>query len=219
MRRADRGRDDGTTLMELVVGMGLMTVFMSMFTTVVLMMNNASSAVSSLRSSTASVNTAFLQLDKAIRYASAMSQPNAAATATGNYYAEFQTTNTGATVCTQLQLNNSTQQLSKRTWTVTGSTYTTPTAFTIIASNVVADPAATAGPFQLNPPASATNPTPDVPFEQLAVALSSTQKLGSATSTTPSSMTFTAVNSSAAYQYSLTTPTAPTTICTGPGRP
>jgi hypothetical protein len=200
--------DEGTTLAELIVGMGVMVVFMTIFTTVIFMMNNASAHTEAVEVSSSSVNGAFLQLDKTIRYASSISQPSAAADSNGNWFVEIQTTNTGTTVCTQLKLDTQAQKLSSRTWTMpTSTSYTQPSNYTLIASQVTAN----GTPFTLTANGS-------VPFEQLTIALSSTQGSGQSSVTTNSSMTFVAVNSAATSRATKTNPGSPATVCTGPPR-
>jgi hypothetical protein len=79
---------------------------------------NKTGAMSSLQSE---LHVAFSRLDKEIRYASAISQPNAIAVA-GNYYVEYLISNSSAATCVQLRLNGSSDQLERRSWTrVTGS--------------------------------------------------------------------------------------------------
>jgi hypothetical protein len=199
--------DEGFTLAELMVGMGLMVIFMAMFTGAVIMMSNGSSRADNLTATSSKLNDVFTRLDKSIRYASALSQPTASADSTGDYYTEFQTTNTGVSVCTQLQLNVRTQTLAQRTWTVLSSGSTTnPTGFSTIASGV-----STSGtPFVLNPNGS-------VDFEQLTVNL--TAAIGSSNATSSSSVTYTALNSNSASLVAETTPTQPSTICQEAGRP
>ena len=210
-RRIDWRRDDGMTLAELVVGMAVMAIFLAMFTTVVLSMGNASAHVAAIANSTSDTNTAFLRLDKTIRYASAISEPSATPTPAGNWYAEYQTTNTGATVCTQLRLDDTAKTLSWRTWTVQpDGTYTALTPFAVIASGV----GSSGTPFDL---VEAVSPT--VGFEQLGVSLSSTEKVGSQPSTTSTKLTFTAMNSANASDKATSTPGWSSSVCTGPGRP
>ena len=116
-------RDDGTSLIELLVGMMLMLIFMGMFTAAVILMNQSANKVESVSLTSNQVNTAFLKLDRMVRYAAAISTPGTAAVSK-DWYVEFRTTNTGAEVCTQLRFDIASAQLQQRSWRVSGGTAT-----------------------------------------------------------------------------------------------
>ena len=118
IRIPEEARERGTSMMEVIVGMGLMTVFMAIFTSTMFSVYRASSHTESVVVSSGQLNAAFLKLDKLVRYASAISTPSSTANAAGNYYVEIQTTNSGSTVCSQLRLNTATKVLSQRSWRV-----------------------------------------------------------------------------------------------------
>jgi len=201
---ADRER--GTSLMEMVVGMGLLGVFLAVFTGSMVSVYQASNHTQSVTVSSGQLNAAFLRLDKMIRYASAISTPTSTPNGAGNYYVEIQTTNSGSTVCTQLRLNTGTAVLAQRSWQVpTSGTATNITSFGALASGIQAD----GQPFVLTPYGS-------VDFEQLNFNLKST--MGSTASST-SDVTFTALNSNASSQKARTDPTAPDSVCQEVGRP
>jgi Prokaryotic N-terminal methylation motif len=209
-RLAVARRDDGITLIELVVGMGVMAIFMGLFTAAIVGLNGIAGHVESVASASGNVNAAFIRLDRMVRYASSISTPTATVNSAGNYYAEFQTTNTGSPVCTQLQLNTTKRQLLLRTWTVTaGGQYANLSPkFSVIANEV----APSGVPFRLN--AYGT-----VAQEQLTISLTSAVGSGSKATTAAQLMTFTAVNSNAASTAVKTNPTLPDGICQEAGRP
>ena len=153
-------------------------------------------------------NIAFLRLDKLIRYASAISTPSATANAGGNYYVEIQTSNTGATICNQLQLNVNSQTLKMRSWTVPSlGNATGLTSFTALTGGVTAN----GTPFVLTANGS-------IEYEQLAVNLSATAGT-SQQETSVISNSFTALNSNASSKSAASNPSAPDSVCQEVGRP
>ena len=202
-RRA--ARDEGTSLIELMVGMMLMLIFMGMFTAAVILMNRSANKVESVSLTSTQVNTAFLKLDRMVRYAAAISAPGNT-TSSGDWYVELRTTNTGTEVCTQLRFDIATSQLQKRSWRVSGGTAAGLSAWTQLAGNIT-NGGATAGsadqPFVLTPPGSNTD------HQRLGINMVS--YYGSATNATSrSSISFTALNSS---------PPVPASICQEVTRP
>jgi prepilin-type N-terminal cleavage/methylation domain-containing protein len=193
--------DRGTTLTELIVGMAVMAVFMAIATGVIVNMNQITRHTDNVVDTAQQLNTGFLKLDRTVRYASAISVPSTAATGTGNWYVELQTTNSGTTTCTQLQLSTTAKRLNWRTWTP-GSGSSTP-AFTAVTGNVNAP--ATGAPFTRLTSGN---------LEQLTITINASQGTTTAaqTVTSNSSMTFTAVNSSAALQAARSA--SPPAVCT-----
>src|SRR5579875_3477479 len=116
--------DRGTTMLEMVVGMTVLAIFMSIFTGSMLLMTNTANTVEATTISAGQVNNAFLRLDRTVRYASAIS-PIVPPTGSGDWHVEFvsETLSGAATVdtCTQLRIDHG--QLQQRTWTVTGTGY------------------------------------------------------------------------------------------------
>ena len=116
--------DSGTTLIELIVGMMVMGVFMTIFTTAVVSMAKTTTKVEAVTTSASQVNNAFLTLDRIVRYASAVSTPGTGAS--GDWYVELESVDYGSssaqTQCTQLRLATASQQLQLRTWTPVGAT-------------------------------------------------------------------------------------------------
>ena len=64
--------DAGVTTIELIVGMLVMVVFMTIFTGAVVSMATTINKVEAVTTSSQQTNTAFLRLDKLIRYSSAI---------------------------------------------------------------------------------------------------------------------------------------------------
>ncbi|MEO5831753.1 MAG: type II secretion system protein [Nakamurella sp.] len=184
-------RDEGMTLIELTVGMVLMSIFMAMFTGAVLMMTNAMNTSQAINDAASQVNTAFLQLDKTARSASYISTPGISG---GSWYVEMRSMDrNGKDLCTQLRVNPTAQQLQSRSWTVVNAVAATPSAWLPIASGItnggVASGSATQ-PFALK---STTGSS--ALFQQLVVTLVPPPGPGMSSSTAGSSFTVTALNS------------------------
>jgi hypothetical protein len=192
-------RDDrGTSLAELVVGMMVMGIFMTIFTGAVVSMAKTVTKVEAVTTSTAQVNNAFLQLDRRVRYADAISTIGPATGTSGDSYVELGSVPSAASVqrCTQLRVDVGSQKLQLRTWTATGSTtYSDLTGWTPLASFIVPLDASGASyqPFS-TPPVSGA-PTS---FQRLTITLVAGTSGASSPSTTKTSFTYTAFNSSVA---------------------
>jgi type II secretory pathway pseudopilin PulG len=204
--RQRMSRDDGTSLIELMVGMMLMAIFMGMFTGAVVMMNNAMNKSQAVNLTASQLNVAFLNLDNTVRYAAFISTPGVGTS--GDWYVELRVTDTGAEVCTQLRVDIASQQLQRRTWTVVNAVASTPGAWAPISSGISnggAVSGASTQPFYLLPALANTV------FQQLTINLISPSGSGSSLTNSTSSFTFTALNSI------IPAPTAP--ICQQQGRP
>lgn len=188
----DRIREDsGTSLIELVVGMSILSIFLAMFTGAVIMMNQATNKAQAVSLSSLQVNQAFLRLDKTVRYATAISTPgqcipiaNVPCT-TSDWYVEFLTTSAGAQLCTQLRIDS--KQLQARSWNpVSAPPAQTPDQFTPLASGITNG--TVTDPFVLGSTAL---------YQQLSVTLAA-QSGSASTQVTASQSTFTfsALNSS-----------------------
>jgi len=225
VRRRRTMRDDrGSTLLELLVAMGIMMIFLGIFTGAILMLYQASNKANALTSSAAQTDQAFAHLDTTVRYASAISTPgrNAAATM---WYDEFLGNGTGSTVCTQLRVTTAAagstvtaQQLQARSWTLPVASGATAPSWVPWASGITNGTAAAGStsppvPFTLIPPGS-TN----VSFEQLTVQLVGTS--GSPPALASTDATFTAMNSAVtAKQVAANGSLATNLVCQDWGRP
>lgn len=203
-------REEGSTLLEVVVGMSIMSVFLATFTGAIVTLTRTQNRAQALTTSAGQLNTAFQRLDSTIRYAAAISAPGTTGPA-GAWYVEYLTTATGKQVCTQLRVDAAARQLQTRTWQLTDTGSTTPTAWVPLASSVTngsALPSSTGVvPFVL------TYRDGGVAFERLTVQLVATT--GNPAVTSRSAVTFTALNSPDAAALARASSTAPTTVCPG----
>ena len=194
VRLADLHHDErGTTLMEMIVGMAIMAIFMSMFTGALLLMSNTTNKVEAIANSTGQLNQAFLQLDRSIRYATGISTITTATT-TSDWHVEYERTINSVDTCSQLRIDNG--QLQTRTWlpNSAGTGYTGLSGWTALASGITnSSPTATPAPFSV----PAANASVSTAFQQLTISLVVASGTSTA-ATTMNSMTFTALNSSAA---------------------
>jgi hypothetical protein len=186
--RALHENDRGTTLMELIVGMALLTVFMGIFTGAMLTMSNTVSKVQSITTAAGQVNTAFLQLDKTLRYATGIS-PIGTGNVSGEKHVEFAMIEaTDVARCHQLRFF--VDKFQQRTWDApdpAGNTYSNLSGWGTLASNVSTD-----GSSAFSVPTPITGATSS--YQQLTVKLQ-TDSGTNVSSPTKTYMTFTAVNS------------------------
>jgi type II secretory pathway pseudopilin PulG len=128
-----RGSDDtGVTLLEVVMGMSIMSFVMVAFTAGLLSVVRAAGHGETMAVSRSQLNVAFDRLDRQIRYASGISLPG---TAGGDSYVEFQTDGSGGALCTQLRLNATARRLEQRAW---NDGATPGAAWSVLASGVSA---------------------------------------------------------------------------------
>lgn len=201
----DGGDDTGLSLLELVVGLTVMAIFMTMFTAAVSMMYNATSKSEAMGDTASQLNVAFSRLDKSVRYAAAIAPPG---TSDGTWYVEWQTTYTGTPVCTQLRLDADAGQLQQRTWSLDSDGDASGlTSWQPLASGLTLTDPDTGSAVQ---PFSYDGPTGTMPYEQLTFHLIAASTGRTGVTTSVSDVTFTAFNSS------LTTST--TGVCTEESR-
>jgi len=179
--RLRRTEDGGTTLIEVVVSMSIMSVFMAMFTVGILQMSRAVNKNEATSTAQSQLNIAFMRLDKEIRYAAGVSAPGSV---DANPYVEYLITNSGTPVCTQLRLQVAAGQLQRRAW-VQGSSPLTPSAWIPLASDV-----SSAQPFTF----SAADAT--YSFQRLQLRLVATSGSGGTATAKQTDVTFTAMNTS-----------------------
>ena len=120
LRRRPTG-DDGTTLMELMIGMVIMTILMTICTTAIVTMFAGTGKTQAVANSAQQLNTAFVRLDDQVRYATSIDQP----TPDGLSVAFLRITSTSAgttRTCLQLRIQTvagtSQLQLMERSWPV-----------------------------------------------------------------------------------------------------
>jgi hypothetical protein len=196
--------DTGTSLTELVVGMFVMGIFMAIFTTTVVSMARTTTKVEAVASSADQVNNGFLALDKLVRYATAIT-PIGQGTGSSqdpnkDWYVELYSIDNSVApaveTCTQLRVDVTSQKLQLRTWDPTRTATYSPTApaWSVLASKILNGGAASGStdqPFSTPPPLTAASTT----FQRLTITLVAGTSGPSSTSTTRSSLTFTASNS------------------------
>lgn len=198
----------GTSMVELLVGMVIMTICGAIFTSSVVTLQRTSNQAQALTNSATQNNQAFQTLDRTVRYAAAISTPgrSTGAGATGDWYVELRTTTSGAEICTQLRVDIVAQQLQSRTWTSANPTGTLST-WTPIASSITNGAAATGATTQpFYPMPAGTTVSQALTFNLISVAGPASQRTSSA-----SSFTLTALNSLEA------SPTSP--VCQQIARP
>jgi hypothetical protein len=208
------GDERGTSLVELIVGMAIMTICGAVFLGSAVTLSKVTGKTQAVTTTASQTNLAYLTLDKTVRYASAVTVP--AKSSTGNWYVEFRDTTSGSEVCTQLRIDNTTKQLQQRTWSVVSPTSLTAlTAFRQISTGftngaVAASTSTTVNttdqPFFSQPDTTTAN------HQRLLITLISTAGGAAAgTSTSRSVFTLTALNS--------TVPPPTGSICQQAGRP
>jgi hypothetical protein len=198
--------DEGTTLMELVVGMGVMLIFMTIFTSSVISMFSSTNKVQALEISSAQLATAFDRLDGQVRYATVIDAPIAPTSATPSV--AFQTDGPTATTCTQLRIQpvGTSVQLVERTWTVTVNSDGSSSASNLSSWSQLAvgitlfDQNGTAvTPFAVSTPDGGT-------VQQLHLRLIAIEGVGQSGTRSFSDITFSALNSAAASKAQSSTP-------------
>ncbi|HEX8629420.1 MAG TPA: hypothetical protein VF755_14745 [Catenuloplanes sp.] len=121
----DRGRDDrqptdaGITLLEMMLSMGLMSIVMVLFTTGIIQVYRTVASTEVMSSGQSQLDTAFLRLDREVRYAAEITEPGTGPAPGREPRVEFLNTRTGVSVCTQLRLvpGAAGGRLEHRTWT------------------------------------------------------------------------------------------------------
>jgi prepilin-type N-terminal cleavage/methylation domain-containing protein len=203
----ERLRDDrGATLLELLVAMVIMVVFFAIFGSSMIMMSRAQSKTSAIVDTSDQLNRAFIWLDKNVRYSAAITTPGKGAT---DWYVELENTTSGTEVCTQIRYDVSSGQLQQRSWSVVNSAATTATSWIPIASSLTY--ATDSSNNTLTPFVSPSTATGSETTQQLQVYLASTSGPTTASATSQSTFTFTAINS--------TLPKSSASICQEAGRP
>lgn len=139
--------DAGTTLAEVMVSMGVMSVVMALVTAAIVQMYRSSNRADVSSVDMSQLQTAFQQLDRTVRYASAISEPNGTATAGGGWYVEWSSVSEGVTTCTQVRLDGPSGRLQRRSQ-VAGEPATgwaTVASFLVGTRPFVLEPASTSG--------------------------------------------------------------------------
>ncbi len=160
-------RDEGTSLVELMVGMVLMTIFLAMFTGAIVTMTSAMNTSQAVNSTASTLNGAYLNLDNIVRYADYIGAPRKDERS-GEWSVVLRTAATGAEVCTQLRVDIASQQLQRRSWTVVGPVADRPSAWVRMASDISNGGAAAGSSTQ---PFSLPLVRDNAVFQQLTITL------------------------------------------------
>lgn len=204
------GDDSGFTLLEVIVGMTILSIFMAIFGGSLISMFHSATRTQQTSHAQSQANQVFLTLDREVRYASAISVPAANQFAGGDFVVEFLTSYTDIPTCTELRLSPS-GDLQQRTWSQ--GILSTMSSPTLLATGIHAgvpgfttDPSAsTAGPFAVS------QPTGTVSNQRLEVSLTSSDP-GPGARIRATDVTFTALNTDSSATVSTTG-----TVC-GEGR-
>ncbi|GAA2326775.1 hypothetical protein [Dactylosporangium salmoneum] len=187
-----RGDDRGVTLAELAVTTGIMSVVMAIFTTGLVQLFKAGNANEMVALTQAQLNTAFLRLDRELRYSAGFGPLRT--DASGNTFVEYLNPGTagGTPACVQLELYKDGKTLRRQAWPSQGSK---PTGrWSVLAS-------------QVNVPKSSMSfPASDnTTYQRLRIQLYVASNPGSGQTEAFTDLTFTALNSRP--------DTAPSSIC------
>jgi type II secretory pathway component PulJ len=165
-----------------MVSMAVTSVVMALVTAGMLQMYRFSTRADASSTNMVQLQTAFQQLDRSVRYATAISQPNATATASGDWYVEWSSVPGTTTVCTQLRLNGASGLLQRRSQVAGGQAGGWVTVASFLTS---------AQPFFLQ--AAGTS---SYPHQRLTVDVAVQSAVGASQPARRSTFSFTALNTS-----------------------
>jgi type II secretory pathway component PulJ len=185
------------TLAELMVAMAVTSVVMLVATAGMVQMYRAGNRTDVLSGEMTQLQTAFQALDRSVRYATAISQPNTSPSAGGDWYVEWSSLDGTTTACSQLRLDPSAGLLQRRS---------EPAAGQLGAWATVASFLAGTQPFTLEPAS-----TSGYPHQRLTVDVTVRPATGSSSSARRSIFSFTALNTTLA--------TVSTGVCSDMSRP
>lgn len=188
-RRFAATGDAGTTLAEVMVAMGLMSVVMVIATSALIQIYHSVNESENSADAQAQVTKAFARLDQEIRYARSISTP---AVLGGDNYVEYLINVDSVDTCVELRLRTSTNELQRRQWTK-NATPLAPTSWTTLAAVVTSG-----APFTTIPADKVT--LTGFRFQRLRLTVSAVLGGGSYTtgaSSRQTDVTFTALNATA----------------------
>lgn len=109
--------DAGYTLIEIIVAMGIFSIFLAMFIAGVIAVSRATTQASTDAQTSSAIGVAVQRIERSVRYADAINHPG---TASGFSYVEWHTdsttSSTGIDTCTQLRYSPDDGTLAIRTW-------------------------------------------------------------------------------------------------------
>ncbi|MGY1550222.1 PulJ/GspJ family protein [Microbacterium sp. A588] len=121
-RRLDRRDEQGYTLVELLVAMGVFSVFLVLFISAIVSVSRASTQARVDAQTSSSVGIAMQRIERSVRYADSINYPGSNA---GASYVEWRTDATSASsgvdTCTQLRYTAGDGKLAMRTWDAASS--------------------------------------------------------------------------------------------------
>lgn len=185
------------TLAEVMMAMAVTSVVMALVTTGIVQMYRSSNRSDLLAGETTQLQTAFQQLDRSVRYATAISEPNTTATPGGDWYVEWSSAGGGVSACTQLRLDGTSGLLQRRSKPAGGQVGDWATVASFLFGT---------RPFELQPASSG-----GFPHQRLTVDVTVRLADGGAQSARRSTFSFTALNTSLA--------TVSNGVCADLGRP
>lgn len=141
-RRREASGDDGFSLVELLVAMGIFSVVLIVSMTGIISVTSNLRKVTNQRDAMDQTMRIMTRLDKEVPYATAISPPGQVGS---DWYFEYETTLAGTDTCDQWRLVAATDLVQHRTWTNGG---TPPTTWETVGTNIVNDPT-TQKPFAL----------------------------------------------------------------------
>ncbi|WP_156043795.1 prepilin-type N-terminal cleavage/methylation domain-containing protein [Cellulomonas sp. URHE0023] len=219
LQRRTSETDNGMTLVELLVSMGILTVIIGMFMGGVVVMTKDTSRAQGVSNAGDAARKVFQRMDKEIRYSSSINRPGVGTTA-GTYYVEYLISAVGAgqkPLCTQWRYTSSTRTLDVRTWRVQATPVVS--GWNTMAVNVRNNlSVSTQLPFVFTPAGSTYQRQQLRVFLDMGVGSGTTAKAGAQLDSY-----FFARNTSAASQSNPESVSVPgqsaNPVCTGPGRP
>lgn len=159
--------DDGMTLVELLVAMGIFTVLVTVVMGGVVTMSRSTVRSEATATASEDLRNAFQRLDRQVRYAEAVNFPGTGSA--GRQYVEFRVgatvSATGKATCTQWRWDPTSGTLERRSWEDRAGV--TIPAFAAVVSNVQAPVAGDVDPY----PFQLLKATNDNPRQRLAVRL------------------------------------------------
>lgn len=117
-KNKDRTNEEGMTLVEMIVAMGILTVLLVISLSAVVALTKSTVRAQAVANATDQLRVTFQRFDKEVRYASAINIPGFS---DEDYYVEYlveASVKDGAATCVQWRLNMDTAELQRRTWSL-----------------------------------------------------------------------------------------------------
>ncbi|MFC7527376.1 prepilin-type N-terminal cleavage/methylation domain-containing protein [Actinoplanes sp. GCM10030250] len=187
LRKRLPGRDDsGVTLIEVMVTTTVMMIVMAIVTTSILDIYRSVNEIDAEAEAQTQITSAFLRLDREIRYARSISDP---ALVDGSWHVEYVVNLKEVDTCVELRLNTVSRELQRRQWEQ-NLTPLAPTAWTTLGSHMES-----AKPFNVTAPDA--SPLTGFRYQRLNLKLTATVGKNASASQRVTDVTFTALNATA----------------------